>query len=62
MDIQVEHSKGDDYGYLVVTLGADDDIELSGSGRCMTMRLPLYNYEAQEIMDKLQPVAKTPTP
>lgn len=48
----------DDYGTLVVQIGRDDSVTLGGYGTEMTLRLPLYAHEAQDIIDVLTPIAK----
>lgn len=62
MDIHVEHDEGEDFGKLILTPGRDDYIEVSGYGDgSIKIQVPLYNYEARELIEKLGMVAEAPT-
>ena len=56
MHVSVDDAE-DDYGTLVVQIERDDSVSLGGYPNNLTLRLPLYAREAQDIIDALTPIA-----
>jgi len=56
MHVSIDDAE-EDYGTLVVQLERDDSASLGGYGNNLTLRLPLYAHEAQDIIDALTPIA-----
>ena len=50
MHVSVDDAE-DDYGTLVVQIERDDSVSLGGYPNNLTLRLPLYAREAQDIID-----------
>ena len=60
MDTTLEnYTEGQDFGTLRVTLfSGDDDIHLHATGNGAYLDLPLYSYEARELIEILTPLAE----
>lgn len=59
MDIAIEGAYLD-FGTLVIRPDRDDDIALHATGRGAELRIPLFNNQARELIEKLQPLADAP--
>lgn len=59
MDFTIEDAELD-YGTLVIEPGRDNDITLSVTGGTAELRIPLFNHEAKELIEKLTPLAEAP--
>ena len=56
MDFRISEEFGD-FGTLLIVPSADDDFAVVGDGRHVEIRLPLFNYQAQQLIAILQPIA-----
>lgn len=59
MNIYIEDAE-EDFGTLVIEPDRDDDIALACSGEGAQLRIPLFNYQARELIEKVQPIADAP--
>lgn len=49
----------EDFGTLHINLDKDDDATIQASGAGCTISIPLYNYQAAEIVDALKPIKES---
>jgi hypothetical protein len=47
-----------DFGTLVIALGQDDDVTFTVYDGQPVITLPIYNFQARELIEALQPIAE----
>jgi hypothetical protein len=57
MDATASHNDGEDFGTLVISFSDDDDAVMQWENGRASVRVPVYSYQAREIIAALSPIA-----
>lgn len=58
MQVTLDNDEGDDYATLVLSPEKDDDFSVSHYLGSVQIRIPLFAYQARELIEVMTPLAE----